>query len=116
MPLNPWNPEPETRRRASPRSGKDDARPLMTLDVQKYLKLVEDLDLTEAQKVDLIKTVWAVVESFVDQAFGVHPVQLCRADSKRKTLKKQNSNVKYKHSRLNRKFNSSAYSPGKKDV
>lgn len=55
----------------------------MTPDIQKYLKLVEDLDLTEAQKVDLIKTVWAVVESFVDQAFGVHPVQHCHRKTKK---------------------------------
>lgn len=45
-------------------------------DIDKYRRHVDHFDLTEDQKVDLIQSVWRVVEGFADQAFGIDPVQL----------------------------------------
>ncbi len=52
----------------------------MRPDLQKYLPYVEAFDLTEAQKAELIHSVWSLMEGFVDRAFGDDPVQLCLAE------------------------------------
>lgn len=44
-------------------------------DIEKYRPFVERFDLDEAQKEELIHTVWVIMESFVDRAFGLDPVQ-----------------------------------------
>ena len=48
----------------------------MTPDIEKYRRFVDHYDLTEAQKVELIHSVWAIMESFVDRAFGLDSVQI----------------------------------------
>ena len=47
----------------------------MKLDVEKYLHHLDDPNLSRAQKEQIIRTVWSFMEAFVDQAFGLHPVQ-----------------------------------------
>lgn len=47
----------------------------MKPDIQKYRKFVDHLDLSEEEKIELIHTVWGIMEAFVDQAFGLHPSQ-----------------------------------------
>ena len=42
----------------------------MPPDLDAYLRHVENIDLPEARKRDLIHTVWRIMESFVDRAFG----------------------------------------------
>ena len=48
----------------------------MFVDVEKYRHHVQSLDLTQDRKDELIHIVYRIVESFVDRAFGIHPVQL----------------------------------------
>ena len=62
--------------RAVRHSGKDRLRFAMPPNIEKYRRFVDGYDLDEAQKVELIHNVWAIMESFVDRAFGLHPVQL----------------------------------------
>ena len=50
----------------------------MTPDLEKYRRYVDRFDLTEAQKAELIHTVWSIMESFVDRAFGIDSVQQIR--------------------------------------
>lgn len=47
----------------------------MPIDIEKYLHHLDGFDLTDAQKAELIHSVSEIMESFVDQAFGAHPVQ-----------------------------------------
>ena len=49
----------------------------MSLDVEKYGHYVSQFDLSEQEQTELIQTVWTILESFVDQAFGRHPHQQC---------------------------------------
>lgn len=49
----------------------------MPLDIEKYRHFVSGYDLSEQEQTELIKTVWTILESFVDQAFGRHPHQQC---------------------------------------
>lgn len=48
----------------------------MPLEIKKYLKHLDDCDLTEAQKLEHIREVRGIFENFIDAAFGIHPVQL----------------------------------------
>lgn len=59
---------------------------IMTLNINKYRKYVDDFDLPEDKKVELLQTVWSIMESFVDKAFGLHPVQQCREYTLEKDL------------------------------
>ena len=47
----------------------------MRPDINKYLPMLDGYDMNHEQKVQFIHDLWHVMESFVDQAFGVHPVQ-----------------------------------------
>ncbi len=49
----------------------------MQPDIEKYRKYVNQFDLSEERKIELIHTVWRIMESFVDRAFGDDPVQQC---------------------------------------
>lgn len=47
----------------------------MQPDINKYLPMLEGMDLSYDQKVELIHDLWHIMESFVDRAFGIHPDQ-----------------------------------------
>ena len=51
--------------------------PDMALDVEKYKPFLAGMNLSEQEQTELIKNVWAILEGFVDQAFGQHPIQQC---------------------------------------
>jgi len=57
----------------------------MILDSEKYLPFMEGLELSRERKEEIILTVWGIMESQVDQAFGLHPIQLC-TENKRKNI------------------------------
>ncbi|MEJ0017574.1 MAG: hypothetical protein WDN25_13610 [Acetobacteraceae bacterium] len=42
------------------------------LDVEKYRPYVEAFDLSEAQKVELLTTLWSIMRSFVEMGFSVN--------------------------------------------
>ena len=47
----------------------------MKLDIQKYTRFVEDFDLSDKQKRELIQAVWQIMESFADRSWGIYPLQ-----------------------------------------
>ena len=47
----------------------------LPLDAAKYREHVDDLDLTEEQKAELLKTLWWIMTTFVDLGFRVDSVQ-----------------------------------------
>jgi len=51
----------------------------LPFDANKYLSFVEEFDLTLDEKVDLLHTLWKMMSSFADRAWGVDPVQLLPA-------------------------------------
>ena len=51
------------------------ARPGLRVDVDAYQAYLEDTDLSDAQKREMIEALWSIVVSFVELGFGVHPVQ-----------------------------------------
>ncbi len=51
-------------------------RPMsLTIDWDLYGHYLEDSDLSDDQKRELIQTLWNIVVGFVDLGFGIHPVQ-----------------------------------------
>lgn len=50
----------------------------MKPDINKYLPMLNDMDLSREQKIELIHDLWHIMQNFVDRAFGVHPLQQCR--------------------------------------
>lgn len=49
--------------------------PSLTIDWEAYGRYLDDSDLTEDQKIELIETLWSIVVSCVDLNFGLSPVQ-----------------------------------------
>lgn len=47
----------------------------MQPDIEKYRRYLDQFDIDEDKKIGLIHTMWNMMESFVDRAFGDDPVQ-----------------------------------------
>ncbi len=62
----------------------------MQPDVNKYLPMLDGMDLTREQKTELIHDLWHIMQSFVDRAFGSHPLQQCRNNNKNSDLHDSN--------------------------
>lgn len=76
----------------------------MTCNAEKYLPLLEQCDMTLRQKEEAIQTVYVFMESFVDQAFGVHPVQQCRGYAANDNLQSPANDLDSKVISLRRSF------------
>lgn len=50
----------------------------MKPDIDKYLPMLDGMDLNKEQKIELIHDLWHIMQSFVDRAFGMHPLQQLR--------------------------------------
>lgn len=51
------------------------ARPVVTVDIERYQAYLEGSGLSEAQKEEFIQALWSIVVAFVELGFGVHPLQ-----------------------------------------
>jgi len=80
----------------------------MPLDFEKYRHHVDNFDLTQAQQDEVMATVWRMMASSVDQAFGTHPVQQCRGKNKTNSLQSQSHGVDSKHPTVKEKFKQSS--------
>jgi len=47
----------------------------LTVDVEKYQAYLDGSGMTEAQKEEFLQAMWAIMVSFVELGFGVHPLQ-----------------------------------------
>ncbi len=52
----------------------------MSDDMNRYRHHVDHLDLPDERKVELLRSVWQIMRSFVDRAFGEDASQLARKD------------------------------------
>lgn len=50
------------------------------LDVDYYQTMLDDPQLSEDQKRELIETLWNIVIQFIDLGFGIHPFQQAKAE------------------------------------
>ncbi len=63
----------------------------MLTDVTPYRKYVDQFDISEEKKLELIHSVWNMMQSVVDEAFGKHPAQLVKSDSSKPLQKSKPS-------------------------
>jgi hypothetical protein len=47
----------------------------MSLDLEKFRQYVDHCDLTDEQKIEVLRDLWSIMESFVDEAWGLCPTQ-----------------------------------------
>ena len=47
----------------------------VTVDYEKYFHFLEDADISDQDKRELLQTLWGIICEFVTLGFGVHPVQ-----------------------------------------
>lgn len=59
-------------------------KPTLTVDVEYYQRYLDDSDLTDAQKQELLETLWSIVSEFVMMGFDVHPVQQAQQGERKK--------------------------------
>lgn len=58
------------------------AKPVFTVDVERYQTYLDETDMSEAQKAEFLQSLWQVMVSFVELGFGVHPLQeVCGKDA-----------------------------------
>lgn len=50
-------------------------RTALTLDVDYYQAFLDDTELPDHKKQELIEALWSIVIGFVDLGFGIHPLQ-----------------------------------------
>jgi homoserine acetyltransferase len=47
---------------------------ILRFDAEKYLVHVDDMEMTDAQKMEFLRTLWTIMSAFVDLGFGVDSV------------------------------------------
>ena len=77
----------------------------MSLNIEKYKRHLKNTRWSEARKDEFVSTVATIMESFVDSAFGIHPVQLAVEEKKRDSRKESGVLIKSKHSKAANKIN-----------
>ena len=51
------------------------AKPLVTVDLEKYRSYLDGTDMTDAQKEAFLQALWSIIVNFVELGFGVHSLQ-----------------------------------------
>jgi hypothetical protein len=49
--------------------------PALQFDPEEYRQFVDEADLSEAQKQEMLEALWTIIVAFVDLGFNLHPVQ-----------------------------------------
>ncbi|MBT3011720.1 MAG: hypothetical protein KME41_08355 [Candidatus Thiodiazotropha sp. (ex Lucina pensylvanica)] len=71
-------------------------------DVEKYREHIKDLDLSEAEQTELLKTIWTIMAAFVDLGFGIDSVQLLSSSPRKpESLSGQNDGKDYEAANVN---------------
>ena len=55
----------------------------MQIDADLYIHLLDDLDMSRERKIEMMEQVSLILQSFVDRAFGIDPVQTCLGISRK---------------------------------
>lgn len=55
-------------------------RPSIGVDVDYYQGIIDDPEVCESRKRELIEVIGGIMVQFIDLGFGVHPVQLAKAE------------------------------------
>jgi hypothetical protein len=56
---------------------------VMITDISPYREYVDQFDLTEEQKVELVNAVWVILENYFDQQLGLNQLKLLEKEPKK---------------------------------
>ena len=57
------------------------SRPALTVDWARYAAMIDDPEISAADKQQFLETLWSIMVAFVDLGFGIHPLQqACEQD------------------------------------
>lgn len=91
-----------------------DVYAIMQAHLEKYRRHVDGFDLDEAQKEELIHTVWKIMEGFVDRAFATDTAQPCRSNGHNGNSIRAQERVASKPSDLRDQFDQADGSAGRR--
>lgn len=91
------------------------AKPIITVDVQKYQAYLDDPELSDAQKEEFLQALWSIVVAFVELGFGVHPLQEVCGQNEKSVCDSANTGADKVESEHSKKIRPSAESspPGR---
>ncbi len=65
----------KTTKTNKPYTDRSAARPVITVNYEKYAHFLEDIDWSEEQKAEWLQALWNIIVEFVSLGWGVHPLQ-----------------------------------------
>lgn len=68
-------------------------KPSLGVDVDYYQSIIDDPDVSESRKRELIEIVGAIIMNFIDIGFGVHPIQLASLDKHQQPKHSEKENL-----------------------
>jgi hypothetical protein len=68
-------------------------KPTLTLDVELFQHMLDDTNLSDAEKHEFLETLWHVIVEFVQLGWGVHPLQHGQQNSGNSTENQHNTLV-----------------------
>lgn len=66
--------------------------------------MVDDLECSEEEEMELIKAMFLVMETIIDDPHGFHPVQLCKQELRRDALQNSFDSLQSGHNQLKISF------------
>ena len=78
------------------------------LNLKDYLHYLDALNISEAEKEDILRIIYPIVEAEVDRAFGLHTVQLACAQSENKPSQTRQKSIDSKGSPLSSRYHKAA--------
>ncbi len=72
--------------------------PAVRLDVERYLPMTDGFDLSDAQKIEFLQTLWSLLVTAADIGLGVDPVQMLLGTNPENPTTPSSNAVNYTHS------------------
>ncbi len=76
----------------------------MAIDLNNFRGMVDDLECSEEEEMELIKAMFFVMETIIDDPHGFHPVHLCKQELRRDALQNSLESLESGHNPLKVSF------------
>lgn len=65
----------------------------LAIDLDYFRPFLDDTDIPEERKQELLEVLWNIVVNFVDLGFGIHPIQHAMLEQEKSKQKKKDQNT-----------------------
>ncbi len=80
----------------------------MALDIEKYLPYLDEYDWKREEKVEMLRSLWRMMEAQADKAFGLNSLQLSCGQSHHNSLRNQQNSVDSKDQPISQSYGEAA--------